>query len=53
VTFVWRNKFVATVYKYDKSNRVGDSTGKDKGFKTRAQARVEVINKVNKIYNEL
>jgi len=52
VVFVWRNKFVATVYEYEKSNRIGDPIGKDKGFKTREQARIEVINKANKLYND-
>jgi hypothetical protein len=53
VVFKWRSKYASNVYEID-GDKIGDDVtiGKDKGYKTRKLARLNVIKQANTIYNE-
>ena len=51
VVFIWRNKYTIAVYENDESKTIGKQIGKDKGFKSRPEAREKAVEKFNEIYN--
>jgi hypothetical protein len=53
VVFKWRSKYASNVYYIDGDAIGKDGTiGKDKGYKTRKLARLNVIDMGNKIFND-